>query len=66
MRNCLNALVGQIFQEDFIEELLDTCKIKPFQKLGVRAWKWNGKYGTLQTIDTGNGWHLFIKVNRSY
>ena len=61
MRNCLNALAGRQFQEDFICELLDNAKLNTFPKLGERAWKWIGKHGILYTLDAGNGWHVVMK-----
>ena len=61
MRNCLNALAGRQFQDDFICELLGNAKLNTFPKLGERAWKWAGKHGILYTLDTGNGWHVVMK-----
>lgn len=61
MRNSLDTLVGQELQENFIEELLEKVKPIRFPKFGERGWKWEGKYGILYTLDTGNGWHLVMK-----
>jgi hypothetical protein len=61
MRRCIGALVSCQFQEDFIGELLGDAKLKAFPKLGERAWRWDGKYGILYTLDAGNGWHVIMK-----
>ena len=61
LRSVLDALVGRQFQEDFIEELLDDAGAEHFPQLGERAWKWEGRHGTLYTLDVGNGWHMVMK-----
>jgi hypothetical protein len=65
MRNMLDALVGRQFQEDFIDELLNDAKPVAFPKLGERTWRWTGKHGILYTLDTGNGWHVVMKGQKS-
>jgi len=62
LRKNLELLVGSVFADDFIEQLLRGAKLKRYLKLGERGWKWVGKYAELHTIDEGNGWYRVVRV----
>ncbi|MCD6248022.1 MAG: hypothetical protein J7J17_00995 [Hadesarchaea archaeon] len=60
LRRVPDLLVGRQFQEDFIDEFLGGAKLEHCPELGERAWEWQGKHGTLYTLDVGNGWHMVM------
>ena len=64
LRNALDALVGQQFPEDFIDELLGNARLERNPELGERGWRWIGRHGVLLTLDIGNGWYVIVKGSK--